>query len=118
MRPVTLLAFLALTSPAVAQQFEDLQESQRTPLPGLPDLPLDWEPTPRLNSAGLAASALEHTGTAGLSFPDGRQAVVTFWTAPVAEVMGQAFAFRCVTVFDADLVETSETCEQAVYLRE
>ena len=115
MRPVTFLAFLALTSPAVAQ---NLQESRMTPLPGLPELPLDWEPTPRLNSAGLAASALEHTGTAGLSLPDGRQAVVTFWTAPVADVMGQAFAFRCVTVFDADLVETSETCEQAVYLRE
>ena len=78
MRPITLLAFLAMISPAVAQ---DLQQSQLVPLPGRPRLPADWEPTSRLNSAGLAASGMEQTGTAGLSLPDERQALLTFWSA-------------------------------------
>lgn len=115
MRPITLLAVLAITSPAVAQ---DLQQSPLDPLPGQPRLPADWEPTSRLNSAGLAAAGMENTGTAALSLLDGQHAIVTFWTAEVAGQVGQSLAFRCVTFFDEDLVETGETCDQAVYLRQ
>jgi hypothetical protein len=61
---------------------------------------------------------MAHTGTAGLTLPDGRQAVVTFWSTAVIGVIGQTLVFRCVTVFDADLVETSEICEQAECRRE
>ena len=144
MRPViTLLILMALAVPAAAQESDLLQRSQlpeesqgpeespgphQMPEPSdrppesklprlleLPGLPADWEPTSRLNSAGLAAVGMQHTGTAGLTLRDGRQAVVTFWSAAVVGVIGQTLAFRCVTVFDEDLVETGETCEQAEY---
>jgi hypothetical protein len=61
---------------------------------------------------------MEHTGTAALSLLDGQHAIVTFWTAAVIGVIGQTLAFRCVTLFDEDLVETGESCDQAVSLRE
>ena len=115
MRPITLLALMALALPAAAQES---QWPELIPLPELPRLPADWDPTPRLNSAGLAAAGMEHTGTAALSLLDGQHAIVTFWTAAVIGVIGQSLAFRCVTFFDEDLVETSETCDQAVSLRE
>jgi hypothetical protein len=61
---------------------------------------------------------MEHTGTAALSLQDGQHAIVTFWTADVAGEIGQSLAFRCVTSFDEDLVETGEICEQALSRRE
>lgn len=69
-------------------------------------------------SPALAAAGMENTGTAALSLLDGQHAIVTFWTAEVAGQVGQSLAFRCVTFFDEDLVETGETCDQAVYLRQ
>ena len=140
---ITLLALVALALPAAAQESElpqgsrrpeESQGAQQMPppferppqsqlsqpfeLPRLPQLPVEWEPRPRLNTAGLAAAGMEHTGTAALSLLDGQHAIVTFWTADIAGEIGQSLAFRCVTFFDEDLVETGETCDQAVYLRE
>lgn len=140
MRPITLLALAVLALPAAAQE-APLPEGSQMPdespgvqqmpqwpelprllelpqLPKLPQLPANWEPTTRLNSAGLAAAGMEQTGTAGLPLLDGQHAIVTFWTADVAGEIGQSLAFRCVTFFDEDLVETAETCERAVSRRE
>jgi hypothetical protein len=136
---LTLLTLVALALPAAAQEAElpqgsempqesqGAEESQWPELPRpselpelseLPQMPANWEPTARLNSAGLAAAGMENTGTAALSLLDGQHAIVTFWTADIAGQIGQSLAFRCVTFFDEDLVETSETCDQAVSRRE
>jgi hypothetical protein len=58
-------------------------------------------------TAGLAGSGFEQLSAAGLSWPDGRQAIVTFWKG---EASGVTAHFRCVTYFDASMVETGEQC--------
>ena len=96
MRPITLLAVLAMTTPAIAQ--------------GHPDLSGDWEPDTETSSRRLVMAGFDQTGAAGLSWPDGRQAVVTFWRGQDEHYL---FVYRCMSFFDADLVPTGEQCVRA-----
>jgi hypothetical protein len=58
-------------------------------------------------TAFLAISGFEQLSAAGLSWPDGRQGIVTFWKG---EASGVTAHFRCVTYFDASMVEAGELC--------
>lgn len=46
-----------------------------------------WEWAPGTTSAGLALQGFEPVSSAGLSWPDGRQSVVTFWPVSVNVVV-------------------------------
>ena len=71
----------------------------------------EWKALPGLTSAKLAASGWLQTSAAGLSWPDGRQAVVTFWVSTENE---NQMTMRCVDYFDDDMVATGGGCSQAV----
>ena len=45
--------------------------------------------------------------SSGLSWPDGRQAVVSFWT-------NGTMTMRCTDYFEADMTPTGGLCAQAV----
>ena len=97
MRLAALLALVAMTSPAIAQDDADLRG--------------DWLLIyPQPSSGSLAMSGFDQTAAAGLSWPDGRQAVVTFWTL---QAETDLFIYRCVSYFDAALVPTGEQCARA-----
>jgi hypothetical protein len=88
--PVLLIALLAVTG----------VRAQETWMSG-------WLSGGGNTSAFLAISGFEQLSAAGLSWPDGRQAIVTFWKG---EASGVTAHFRCVTYFDASMVETGEHC--------
>ncbi|PAP92140.1 hypothetical protein CIT31_29715 [Mesorhizobium wenxiniae] len=71
----------------------------------------EWQALPGMTSASLAQSGWRQTGAAGLSWPDGRQAVVSFWESTSEK---QRFTFRCVAYFDKDFHQTGDACYQAV----
>lgn len=90
-----------------------------------------WEIQPGLTSASLARSAWIQTGAAGLSFPDGRQAVISYWEAVIATSDGEQqvppsgveyqvlrkerrLTVRCVTYFNTNMQETGDICSSPV----
>jgi hypothetical protein len=75
---------------------------------------VEWQPLPGMTSARLAASGWRQTGAAGLSWPDGRQAVVSYWESTI-DNQRTTFTFRCVSYFDADLHQSGDGCSQAVH---
>ena len=97
MRFAALLALVTIAAPVLAQEH--------------PDLSGDWEPDTETNSAGLAMAGFDQTGAAGLSWPDGQQALVTFWRAQDEHYL---FVYRCMSFFDADLVPAGEQCARAI----
>jgi len=65
----------------------------------------EWYEIPGIKSARLAEDNWDLQSSTGLSWPDGRQAIVTFWLAPLKNGM-----VRCVAFFDADFRSTGEIC--------
>jgi len=90
MRLAPMLLALCLTSPAIAQE---------------------WQLLPGMTSAKLAASGWQQESAAGLSWPDGRQAVVSFWRATFEQ---ESLTMRCVSFFDDSLRQTGDICSQPV----
>jgi len=67
------------------------------------ELQLGWRIVVSLTSRDLANEKAELISSAGLSWPDGRQAVVTFWKA-------ENSLFRCIDYFDKDFRQTGSAC--------
>jgi len=66
-----------------------------------------WEWQPGVTSASLALDGFEPISSAGLSWPDGRQAVMIVWR------MGDKVR-TCVLSYDASMVETGDACKAPV----
>jgi len=67
----------------------------------------EWLTLPGITSA-LLAEDWDLQSSTGLSWPDGQQAIVTFWLAPLKNQM-----FRCVAFFDENFRSTGEICGRA-----
>jgi len=82
--------------------------SAQEPAPG-PASPWSgtWGLDLEASSAALARDGWRFMGLATMSWPDGRQAVVTMWTSPLGD-----FA-RCFDYFDAALEQTGGKCERS-----
>lgn len=63
-----------------------------------------WQAMPGVTSARLATDGWELISSSGLSWPDGRQAVVTFWRGNDRAIR------RCNDFFDADMQQTGGLC--------
>ncbi len=71
-----------------------------------------WEPIiPFQTSAALALNGWELISSAGLSWPDGRQALVSYWALTKE---GNRLTLRCYDYFDADMQSTGGACYQPV----
>lgn len=70
--------------------------------------PNRWATMPDQTSANLSGTHWQLAGTAGLSWVDGRQAIVTFWSSPGKKPS----TIRCTAYFDKDMVESGEKCEE------
>jgi hypothetical protein len=76
-----------------------ITHAQADPLP-------EWKFVPGLKSANIAATqGAQLVSSAGHGWPDGRQAVVTFWRLGALYLRSRSF-------FDAAMVETGDICEQ------
>jgi hypothetical protein len=66
-----------------------------------------WGLDPSASSAELARGGWKYLGMSTLSWPDGRQAVVTMWSSKLGD-----FA-RCFDYFDAAMHQTGGKCERS-----
>jgi hypothetical protein len=66
-----------------------------------------WSPSQEYTSHGLASVGWQFLGVSGLSWPDGRQAIVTFWDSSEGQVA------RCFDYFDANMSEVRGNCQHA-----
>ncbi|HVY19520.1 MAG TPA: hypothetical protein VHA70_05515 [Bauldia sp.] len=66
-----------------------------------------WGLDPDSSSAVLARDGWKFLGMSTLSWPDGRQAVVTMWNSKLGD-----FA-RCFDYFDAKMNQTGGKCERS-----
>jgi hypothetical protein len=87
-----------------------------TPAQAEPD-PWRWNFLPgTVTSSGLANLRATFLGTTGLSWPDGSQAVVTFWRREgKAHDTGEDIylTYRCVDYFNVGMESTGGKCEAA-----
>lgn len=67
----------------------------------------NWQTMPGTTSADLAGGGWRLLSSSGLSWPDGRQAIVTFWKDPDAPAV-----IRCISYFEADMSGDGEACQQ------
>ncbi len=95
---VAALLLSALALPALA---EDRETSGAPPGAGV------WGLDPDATSATLARGDWKYLGMATMSWPDGRQAVVTMWNSKLGD-----FA-RCFDYFDAKMNQTGSKCERS-----
>ena len=79
-------------------------------LPSTSVLAQEWEWLPGMTSAKLAAAGWEIKASAGMSWPDGRQSLITFWYGEVDE--GVQFTMRCIDDFNESLSSTGGSCQQ------
>jgi hypothetical protein len=93
-----LLALLALASPVA--HAEDRQTS------GDPRASV-WGLDPEASSAALARDGWKFLSMSTLSWPDGRQAVVTMWNSQLGDYA------RCFDYFDAQMSQTGGKCERS-----
>jgi hypothetical protein len=73
-----------------------------------PSSAANWYSMPGTTSADLARDDWRLLSSSGLSWPDGRQAIVTFWKNP-----DTAAVVRCISYFEVDMSGDGEVCEQA-----
>lgn len=66
-----------------------------------------WGVDPQATSASLARGAWRFMAMSTLSWPDGRQAVVTMWQSGLGELA------RCFDYFDPSMVAVGGKCERA-----
>jgi hypothetical protein len=69
--------------------------------------------TPRTTSSDAALAGWKLQGSSGIGWPDGRHAIVTFWTVPESQlsVEGHASVVRCIDYFTADMQQTDSICQ-------
>jgi len=66
-----------------------------------------WILDTQAESAGLARTGWQFLGTTGLSWPDGRQAIVTFWRSSLGDVV------RCIDYYDSNLQTSGSVCHRS-----
>jgi hypothetical protein len=66
-----------------------------------------WSQSQEYTSHGLASAGWQFLGASGLSWPDGRQAIVTFWNSSEGQFV------RCFDYFDANMSEVRGNCQYA-----
>jgi hypothetical protein len=101
MRQIALLMFglTLLAGPALAG--DGRETSGGDPRAGM------WGLDPSATSAELARGGWKYLGMSTLSWPDGRQAVVTLWSSKLGD-----FA-RCFDYFDPAMHQTGGKCERS-----
>ena len=66
-----------------------------------------WILDSEAESAALARTGWQFLGTTGLSWPDGRQAIVTFWRSSLGDVV------RCIDYYDSNLQTSGSICHRS-----
>jgi hypothetical protein len=64
-----------------------------------------WHQEPSATSGGFAQAGCQILGTAGLSWPDGRQGIITFWHCEDGKTA------RCLDYFNAEMSATGGRCD-------
>jgi len=101
MRQVALLLFALTIFAAPALAGDNRETSGGDPRAGV------WGLDPTATSAEMARGGWKYLGMSTLSWPDGRQAVVTMWSSKLGD-----FA-RCFDYFDAAMHPTAGKCERS-----
>ena len=70
-------------------------------------VPQGWRPVEELQSSNLAKDGWEVRASSGLSWPDGKQAIYTYWSR-VRD--GKLSTILCAAFFRRDMKATKETC--------
>ncbi|MGI9425306.1 MAG: hypothetical protein ACR2PA_19090 [Hyphomicrobiaceae bacterium] len=70
-------------------------------------VPQGWQPVPKLLSSNLAKDGWEIRTSSGLSWPDGKQAIYSYWSRLRD---GKLSTILCAAYFRRDRKATGETC--------
>ena len=97
---LALFALALLLAPLDASAAEN-RETAGAPGAGV------WGLDPSATSASLARDGWKFLALSTLSWPDGRQAVVTLWTSKLGDYA------RCFDYFDAAMKQTGSKCERS-----
>ncbi len=73
----------------------------------------EWWPVPGLNSAIIMQDNWELVSSSGLSWPDGRQAIMTFWRKAPGD-SPRLKVVRCMDFFDDKFRSTAGICHAVV----
>ena len=74
----------------------------------------EWVPLPETTSATFAKlPGWVLSGTAAMSWPDGRQALITYWRRCYDESQETCFTQRCIDYFDSDMRQSDSLCHSA-----
>jgi hypothetical protein len=65
-----------------------------------------WSVDMTLDSSGIADRGGELLGSSGLSWPDGRQAIITFWRLESGAIA------RCIDYFQSDMQFSGASCQR------
>lgn len=104
-----ILAALAAATAAGAQEanpFTSAFDGAPDPREATTGAESEWGIDPSLTSAAMARE-WRYMGMSALSWPDGRQAVVTMWQSTLGELA------RCFDYYDAAMVPVGGKCERA-----
>lgn len=96
---LTLILAMAIAAPALAAEKRETGGGD-----GRAGI---WGLDPDSTSAVLARDGWKYLGMSAMSWPDGRQALVTLWNSKLGD-----FA-RCFDYFDAEMNQTGGKCERS-----
>lgn len=96
-----LLLAVALIAPAVALADDERQSTPTFPMNGI------WGFDARITSAALARDGWKFLSLATMSWPDGRQAVVTMWQSKIGDYA------RCFDYFNEKMEPAGGKCERS-----
>ena len=99
-RHVAAVCSIAWAPFAMAQDVDTILDLPRSTI---------WQATPAFTSAHFVQLGADHLSAVGLSWPDGRQAIVTFWYIDSYGFKGGE-TFRCIDYFDAAMQSTGGVC--------
>lgn len=94
----TAIAFLLCLMPATAIAADPAQ--------------FIWEPVPNVNSANLARLDWQLLSSDALNWPDGRQALVSYWRDSKQKII-----MRCVDFKNQQFQDTGALCSQPAVLQ-
>ena len=102
---VALVYLTAWTNHAAAQSIIEADLIEQ----GGPRVSVVWDVFTGITSSSLAHEGAELMTSSALSWPDGTQAIVTFWR-PIQEPYIWANVVRCMDYFDSFMQSTGGVC--------
>jgi hypothetical protein len=104
---IALICLSLVSGQALSQSRVEIELIER----GGPNISVVWNTFTGISSAILANEGAELLASNALSWPDGRQAIVTFWaTDNIPVKWSDAMTIRCIDYFNSSMQNLGGAC--------